>query len=381
MIEARWDDASGLWRVSLADGSTVTGRYLIAGLGPLSRPRFPDIPGRERFKGPAFHSSEWRHDVDLAGKRVAVIGTGASAIQFVPQIAPKVAALHLFQRTPAWILPKRDREFGPLERALIRWAPGWRAGLRAWIYGLLEIRALAFTVDQRMLKKPEKMALDHLAAQVRDPELRAKLTPDYALGCKRVLISNDFYPTLGRSNVTLTTDPIAEIDEEAVVLADGGRIEADVLIYGTGFRPSEPWSPLRVVGRGGVELSDVWKGGMEAYYGAMVAGFPNLFVLLGPNSGLGHNSVVIMIEAQVERFLRCLKLVDRGVVERIEVRKDVQDRFNDELQERMKRTVWASGCASWYLDARGRNVTVWPGFSFDFVRQAKAVDPADLVAA
>jgi cation diffusion facilitator CzcD-associated flavoprotein CzcO len=376
-IEARFDEDAGMWSVTTLDGRRFTARFLVSGMGGLSRPAFPDIPGIGRFKGPAFHSAQWRHDVDLAGKVVAVIGTGASAIQFVPQIAPQVRQLHLFQRTPPWILPKLDRPIKGLERWAIRYLPGYRWLFRQFIYLQYELRALGFVVKPRFMKAMEKYGRDLLAAQVADPALRARLTPDYTLGCKRVLIANDYYPAISQANVELVSDGIAEITERGIRTRDGRVRPADVLIYGTGFRATDLLAPLHIYGKSGTDLNEAWREGAEAYYGMSIAGFPNFFMLVGPNTGLGHNSIVFMIEAQLRYVMQCIRAARQQSAKSIELRPQVQQRFNRELQARIARTVWASGCKSWYFDRHGKNVTLWPGFTVEYwwrTRRARTQD-------
>ncbi len=324
----------------------------------------PDVPGVETFAGPRFHSAQWRHDVDLVGKRVAAIGTGASAIQFVPQIAPTVASLALFQRTPPWIIPKLDGPVDARKKALLRWIPGYARLQRAIIYVRHELRALGFTVDPKILGLAEKIAKKHLARQIADPVLRAKVTPSYRMGCKRILISNDYYPALTRENFTVITDPIVRVEADAVVTADGTRHVADVLIYGTGFRAQDGLSPVRVVGEGGRTLDDAWAEGMQAYLGTGIAGFPNFFTLVGPTTGIGHNSMVYMIESQIAYVLDALAQMKKRGARALDVRADVQHAFNIELHNRTKRTIWHSGCRSWYL-----------GFAFDFRRRTRKIEP------
>jgi cation diffusion facilitator CzcD-associated flavoprotein CzcO len=374
--EAAFDDATGLWRLRVAGGAMMTARAVVSGMGGLSRPAFPDISGLGDFHGPAFHSAEWDHGIDLAGKRIAVIGTGASAVQFVPQIAPMAGHLTLFQRTPPWVMPKLDREVTQAEHRWMRRLPGYLKALRTRIYWAHEVRALAF-LNPKLMKNAEKIGRAHLARQVADPALRAKLQPSYTIGCKRVLISNEYFPALTRPNVTVVTDQIERITPAGVRLADGTEHMADVLIYGTGFRATESLSHVRIRGRGGVELNDTWRNGMEAYLGVTVASYPNLFLLVGPNTGLGHNSMVFMIESQVRYVLSALKLMRRRGGRALEVRPAVQAAFNDQVQTQMKRTVWASGCRSWYMDARGRNSTLWPGFTWQYRLRTWRARPAD----
>jgi cation diffusion facilitator CzcD-associated flavoprotein CzcO len=365
---ATFDEAAGIWQVEVNDGEDVlTARAVVAGFGPLSRPALPSIEGIDSFEGKAFHSAEWDGDYDLAGKRVAVIGTGASAIQFVPQIARDVEHLTLFQRTPPWIVPKPDRPTTRLERMLFRWFPGLQQAYRQSIYWRLEGRVLGFTVHPGVMKAAEIVARLHIRRQVKDRALRKVVTPDYTIGCKRILISNDYYPALGRDNVDLVTDGIARITERGVVTADGTEHEVDAIIYGTGFKVHDPLRPMSIVGREGVNLADLWdERGLEAYLGTTVAGFPNMFILVGPNTGLGHNSIVYMIESQVHYVMEALRAMRERDVAWVDVRPEVQARFNDRLQAKLDGAVWSTGCESWYLDASGKNRTIWPGFTFKF---------------
>jgi cation diffusion facilitator CzcD-associated flavoprotein CzcO len=375
LSEARFDEATHTWAVTLSDGRVLRGRILVSAMGPLNKPKLPDIPGRERFAGPAFHSSQWDHAVDLAGKDIVVIGTGASAIQFVPQIAPTAARLTIFQRTPPWIIPRGDRSVGPLRR-LARRVPGYAWLVRQAIYWTLEMRALGFVVDPKLLERQERSMRAFIDRSVPDPVLRAKVTPAYRAGCKRILLSDDYYPALRRPNVDLVTDAVAEILPHAVVASDGRSYPADVLIYGTGFRATDGIAPVRVYGRGGVELGDAWRDGMEAYLGTTVAGFPNLFFVIGPNTGLGHNSMILMMEAQYRYILGALRHLERTSARAVDVTPEAMRAFNADVQRRMRGTVWATGCSSWYQDARGKNVSLWPGFTFAFRRRTARFDVA-----
>jgi len=317
--------------------------------------------------------------VYLARKSVAVIGTGASAIQFVPQIAPRVGKLHLFQRTPPWIVPRLDFAFSEKWKRRFRSIPLTRWALRQFIFWRQEFRVLGFLGNETIRKKAEEIANRHRERQVEDPKIRAALTPNYQLGCKRVLVSDDYYPTLNRSNVELVAERIAEIREHSIVTQDAVERPIDVLVYGTGFRATEPLIGCRVVGRGGVEIHDAWGKRMSAYLGVTVTGFPNLFMLLGPNTGLGHNSVVLMIEAQVRYAMNCLKLMNRSKHRVIEVRADSQQRFVDEIYRRMGGTVWLSGgCHSWYQDqTTGEITTLWPGSVVAYLRRTRSVSASD----
>ncbi len=374
---ADFDDAAGEWRVTTATGEELRARVLVAACGQLSRPQLPRIAGRERFAGVQFHSARWRHDVDLAGRRVAVIGTGASAIQFVPEIAPRVGRLELFQRSAAYVIPKPDRAYPAWQRALYRDLPALALASRARTYVANESRGLALFLFPSLLKLYERLFRRHLERAIADPELRRKLTPDYPLGCKRILISNDYYPALARPNVDVVTDPIREIDERGVVTADGRRWPVDVIVYGTGFAASEFLAPMRVRGRDGRDLNEAWAAGAEAYLGMSVSGFPNLFVLYGPNTNLGHNSILFMLEGQFAYVLQGLAALERRNLRWLDVRADVQRRFNDALQDQLERSVWASGCTSWYQTADGRQTNNWPGFTFTYRRLVRTLDLDD----
>ncbi|MFG1942154.1 flavin-containing monooxygenase [Nonomuraea sp. NPDC048826] len=372
-----YDERARRWRVALDGGGVLRPHAVISGIGALHVPSYPDVPGRDRFQGPAFHSAEWDHSAGLTGKRVAVIGTGASAAQFVPRIAPLASHLTVFQRTPPWVQAKPDFAFPPAARRMLR-LPGTARALRWLVYGAMESRALGFTVHPSLMKAHERMARRHLESQVADPELRRALTPDYTIGCKRVIISSDYYPALCRENVSLVTGGVAEIRERSVVDASGVEHPADVIVYGTGFKVTESLKELSIVGRGGVKIQEAWRDGIEAFYGVTTAGFPNLFFLLGPNTGLGHNSVVFMIESQVRYVLDCLRLLSRTGARALDVRPERQRAFNRRLRERLDPLVWnAGGCASWYLDEHGVNRTIWPGFTFEYWARTRKAKPGD----
>ncbi|MFP3902554.1 MAG: flavin-containing monooxygenase, partial [Acidimicrobiia bacterium] len=371
-----WDGDANVWRVVTSRGA-LTAQVVVAGFGPLSVPSLPDIPGIGRFEGTLFHSAEWNHDHDLTGETVAVFGTGASSIQFVPEIQPRVGRLHVFQRTPPWVIPRTDRALHPLENRLFRRFPGLQRAIRAAIYWGRELYAFGFN-DHRRMKLVERAALAHLHRQIDDPELRERLTPDYTIGCKRILISNDWYPTLVQPNVDLVTSPITEVRPHAVVTADGTERPVDTIICGTGFHVTDFPAGRRIVRGDGRSLAQVWDeaGGMEAYKGTTVAGFPNLFLMIGPNTGLGHTSMVLMMESQFAYVLDALRHMARTGATTVDVRPDVQARYNRRLQRRLADTVWnAGGCRSWYLDPRGRNTAVWPGYTWHFRRITRAFDP------
>jgi cation diffusion facilitator CzcD-associated flavoprotein CzcO len=377
--EAVWDESLGVWHVTTQDGIHIHARVLVSGMGALHVPRYPELKGLERFKGPAFHSSTWDYSVDLAGKNVAVVGTGASSIQFVPQIAPHVGKLYLFQRTPPWIVPRMDFAISEKWKRRFRYIPLVRRAFRQIIFWRQEFRVLGFLGNKAVRRKAEAIALRHLASEIKDPQKRAALTPNYQLGCKRVLVSDDYYPALNRPNVELVTEEIVEVRERSILTRDGAERPIDVLIHGTGFRATEPLIGCRVVGRGGVEIHDAWQKRMSAYLGVTVSGFPNFFILLGPNTGLGHNSVILMIEAQVRYAVNCLKLMNRRKQRVLEVRPEIQQHFVEEIYRRMGTTVWQSGgCRSWYQDQKtGEITTLWPGSVIAYLRRTRSVSLSD----
>ncbi|MGH9741335.1 MAG: flavin-containing monooxygenase [Candidatus Acidiferrum sp.] len=377
--EAVWNDAEGMWHATAGDGLRIRARVLISGIGGLNVPYYPKIKGVENFAGPKFHSSGWDYGINLDGRNIAVIGTGASSIQVVPQIAPSAGKLYLFQRTPAWIVPRIDFPIDEKWKRRFRRFPLVMRAFRQYIFWRQEVRVLGFLGNRYVRGKATQIATRHMRRKIKDPKLREALTPKYELGCKRVLVSDDFYPTLNRENVELVTEGIAEIREHSIVTADGVERLVDVLIFGTGFRATEPLIGIRVVGRGGVEIHDTWRERMSAYLGVTVSGFPNFFLLLGPNTGLGHNSVVLMIEAQVRYVMSCLKLMKRRKRRVLEVRRETQNSFVAEVHRRLQGTVWQSGgCVSWYQEpTTGENTTLWPGSVVDYFRRTRSVSPAD----
>jgi len=326
----------------------------------------PDIPGVERFQGAVFHSAAWDHGHDLDGERVAVVGTGASAIQIVPAIQPRVGQLDLYQRTPAWIVPRNDRDFTGVERTLYRRLPGLQRLARAVIYWGREFYVLGFTRQRWLMKAPERISRAMLRRQVPDPELRRKLAPSYAIGCKRILISSDFYPALSRPNADVVTAPISEIRERSIVTADGRERPTDTIVFATGFQVTPTPISERIRGRDGASLTDVWRQiGIQGHRGTTIAGFPNLFFLVGPNTGSGHTSMVHVIESQIHYVSEALRAMDEAGAAELEPRREAQDRWNERVQRDLEGSVWQEGgCASWYLDGHGRNSTLWPGFSF-----------------
>ncbi|MEU5260786.1 NAD(P)/FAD-dependent oxidoreductase [Amycolatopsis sp. NPDC021455] len=378
MTGARWDAEENRWHIATKGGDEFVANALVAGVGALHLPMIPELPGIERFAGPAFHSARWRHDVDLAGKKVAVIGTGASAVQFVPRIAPDVEELTLFQRTPPWVMPKADHEMSGRTRALFKAFPPAQRAYRTLLYWLLEARAIGFNGQSWVMKIGQRLAKRNIDRAIRDPRLRRKVTPDYTMGCKRVLVSNDYYPALARDNVEVVTDGVREVRERSIVDAAGVEHEADVIVYGTGFHVTDAFDDLEIVGRDGRNLGKEWAAeGMRTHLGITVAGFPNLFFLLGPNTGLGHNSVVFMIEAQISYVAEALRLAEGRA---IEPKAPVQERFNAEIQRKLAKGIWTrGGCKSWYLDAKGVNRTIWPGFTWRYWLDTRKVRRKDFL--
>ncbi len=380
--EASWDAARQRWRIRTTS-SELTADFLIFAVGALSEPNLPDLPGIDSFDGPVFHSAEWRHDVDLSNKRVAVVGTGASAIQLVPAIQPKVAHLTVFQRTPPWVVPRRDRPIGPRERAMFTRLPFLQTLWRLGIYWGRELMVFGFVNRPSLMSIIQRLGRKHLEQQIHDPELRSKLTPDYAIGCKRILPSNEWYPAVQQPNVEVVTDGIASIGPRFVRTATGREIPADVIVLSTGFRVTTHPAFDLLRGADGQRLGDLWRNeGMMAYKGTTVAGFPNLFVLVGPNTGLGHSSMIFMMESQFAYVRDALRTVDERGAATIDVRRDAQDAYNADLQRKIAGTVWnTGGCASWYLDARGFNRTLWPGFTWRFRAMTRTFDAAAYVMA
>jgi len=378
--DATWDDRSGLWRVRTSAGE-VTANLLVSAAGALSEPKMPDIDGIETFQGEVFHSARWNHDADLTGKRVAVIGTGASAIQIVPEIAPQAAHLDVYQRTAPWVMPRHDRAYTRLERLAFRHAPAAQKIYRSAIYWGRETFVPAFTINPKIAAPARRASLKNIEKGISDPALRDRVTPSYAIGCKRILISNDWYPTLDREDVDLVTEGIDKVTGNAVVTRDGVEREVDVLVIATGFHTTDLPIAERLTGRNGETLAQQWeREGMSAYKGATTHGFPNLFFIVGPNTGLGHSSMVFMIESQIAYVLDALHTMDARALGSVEPRARAQERWNRDIQRRMRRTVWnAGGCSSWYLDAHGRNVTLWPRTTFKFRRLTRRFDVGQYV--
>ena len=382
VVGAAWDEAEALWRVALADGSSITAEAFVTAWGQLNRPKLPPIEGRDSFAGRAFHSAEWDASIDLAGKQVAVIGNGASAIQFVPEVAKAAGRLTLFQRSPNWIVPRMNRPYSEAEKAGFRDNPGAMEKVRNDIFQMAEDRLAAKRAGTLPVEEVP-IPLAHLHGQVADPALRAKLTPDYEIGCKRVLISNDFYPALTRPNVELVTEAIARMTPAGVVDATGRLHEADVVIYATGFETKSFAGETAITGADGLNLAQAWKSGPEAYLGITVAGFPNLFMLYGPNTNLGHNSIIYMIEAQVGYVLQALE--QRRP---LSVKPQAMARYNEQIQAELAHTPWAGTCTSWYKTPEGKILNNWPNtakayadavarFDVEAYEPAKVGEPAE----
>jgi cation diffusion facilitator CzcD-associated flavoprotein CzcO len=383
LLRAEWSDrdsAAGTdahWTVETSR-ETFTCTVLVVGAGPLIEPKWPAIPGLETFAGPRFHSARWRHDVELAGADVAVIGTGASAIQFVPEVQKVARSVTVYQRSAPWIVPRADGATSPGRRRRFARYPALQRMSRAAVFASAEFRFLGFRF-RAVGRLFEAVSRAFLRREVKDPTLRAQLAPDFRIGCKRILISSDYYRALTQPNVTLVTEPIASLDADAVITADGVRRRADVVIGGTGFDATHPPIARVIVGRGGVSLSERWASQMSALHGTTVTDFPNMFLLVGPNTALGHNSIVAIIEAQLGYVLEALEELDTRGADWVEPDPSAQLAHNEKLQHALRGSVWESGCANFYLDETGRNTTLWPGTVLAFRRALRRLDPAEFV--
>ncbi|MFE9043231.1 flavin-containing monooxygenase [Streptomyces sp. NPDC007818] len=370
-----WDADELRWRIETTAGS-FSADVVVSATGPLSDPKIPDIPGIDGFTGKVFHSARWDHDYDLRGKRVAMIGTGASAIQIVPAIQPEVAQLTLFQRTAPWVMPRMDRAISGPERWLHRKLPLTATLRRGILWGIRELQVGAFTKHPGELGLVEKLAKANIAKAIKDPVLRAKLTPSYRIGCKRILLSNTYYPALAQPNVDVVSGGLREVRGNVVVGSDGSETEVDAIIFGTGFHVTDMPVADRVFGADGRSLAEHWKDGVQSLRGATVDGFPNWMTVIGPNTGLGNSSMILMIESQLNYladYLRQLNVL--GGRSALAARPSAVHAWNRKVQNRMERTVWkAGGCDSWYLDANGRNTTLWPGTTGEFRRETRQVD-------
>jgi cation diffusion facilitator CzcD-associated flavoprotein CzcO len=377
VTDAAFDEGAQVWRLRTAAGDEHEAELLVVACGQLSRPRTPSIPGAEDFAGHAFHSAAWDHGYDLRGRRVAVIGTGASAVQFVPEIAQEVAHLDVYQRTAPYMLPRRNPTYPGWLRALIRHVPGVQAARRIAMWLFMESLTFGLTRFRPALASARLWSATFMRMQVRDPELRRRIRPDYPFGCKRILFSSNYLPALQRPNVDLVTDRIARISERGVVTEDGREREADCIIYGTGFRADEFVLPMEVTGRGGVELQQAWAAGAEAHLGITIAGFPNMFLLYGPNTNLGAGSIVMMIEAQAGYVAQAVRALRESGAAALDLRPEVQAASGAEVQERLRETVWGE-CQSWYRrDGTGRVTNNWPGLVTEYLRATRRLELAD----
>ncbi|HEY3712213.1 MAG TPA: NAD(P)/FAD-dependent oxidoreductase [Amycolatopsis sp.] len=376
---AHWDEGERRWTVNTKGGKEFSAQFLISGVGGLHIPQIPKLPGIEAFKGQTWHSAQWNHEFDLTGKKVAVVGTGASAIQFVPRIAPAAGELTLFQRTPPWIMPKPDHEMPGWAKTLFKRVPGAQRLYRGFVYWGREAQGIGFNGHPAIMKAGQQIAKRHMAKAIKDRALRRKLTPDYTMGCKRVLLSNDYYPALARDNVEVNTDGVREVKAHSVIDGAGVEHEVDAIIYGTGFHVTDALEYLDITGTEGRSLAKSWATeGIQTHKGITVAGFPNLFFLLGPNTALGHNSVVFMIESQSRYVVDAIRLADSRGAAALDVRPSVQAKFQAEIQDKLVKGVWTQGgCKSWYLDAKGVNRSIWPGLTWRYWLETRRVDPSD----
>ncbi|HEX4878644.1 MAG TPA: NAD(P)/FAD-dependent oxidoreductase [Limnobacter sp.] len=379
-----WQSDDSLWRVEIDDGSVLFARFVINASGPLSTPVIPNFKGRDTFAGKTFHTNAWDQSFDLGGKRVAIIGSGASAAQVIPAIAPDVEHLHVFQRSPHWVLPRPDRVFKPWQRALLKIEP-IRKLARAAIYWGLESRVIAFKYSQFALKQiAEREARHHIKKQIKDPVLRKKVTPDFTIGCKRIILSNTLYPAYCRSNVTLhdKADGIAEINPQGIKTLGGTQVDLDCIVYSTGYDATDGVISYPVIGKGGKKLSEFWSEFPRAYLGTSVPDFPNLFIVTGPNTGIGHTSAIFVIEAQMHYIMRAITEVQKQGALHIEVKPHAEHRYTTHIHSEMEKTVWKKGgCNSWYKSKSGHVVAMFPGFSYSYLRMAKNFKPADHVIA
>jgi cation diffusion facilitator CzcD-associated flavoprotein CzcO len=372
---AVWDDQRAVWKITTNSGKTYETNAVVAALGQLNRPLLPAIEGRDSFAGPAFHSARWDHSIKLAGKRVAIIGSAASAVQIIPEIAKEVQHLTVFQRTPNWVIPRLDRPITDEEKALVMTAPHVAMMNRDLLYqnaDYLSWQAFSWTKEGR--DAFTRVALNHLVEQVPDAALRNKLTPDYPIGCKRVLITDDFYPALQRPNVSLETGAIARITPKGIETKDGVKHAVDVIVYATGFETTDWHWSVDVVGKDGKHLRDAWADTPEAYLGITTAQFPNFFILYGPNTNLGHNSITFMLERQVEYVVKALTAMHERNVAAMEIKRSAQDRFQRDLQTALAKTVWADPhCQSWYTNAQGHITQNWSSHTRDYAAATEHV--------
>ena len=377
VVTAIFNAETGRWLLTTAGGQQISARIFISACGQLSQPATPPLKGIENFTGKVMHSARWDHGHSLKGKKVAVIGTGASAIQFVPQIAKDVESLHVLQRSAPYILPKPDRAYSEKEKARFQSSPLWQKLCRLGIYLSHESRLLGFTFLQSAMGAARAKCAKHMKKTITDPILRQKFTPNYPIGCKRILISNNYYQAFNQDNVSLETDAIDTITSQGIKLKDGREIEADTLIYGTGFKATEFLTPMEVTGLEGKILNQEWHKGAEAYLGITVKDFPNFFMLYGPNTNLGHSSIVYMLESQIQYILAAVDTLTKDKVKYLDVREQSQAQFNQRVQSQLKNTVWEKGCVSWYKNDAGKNTVNWPDFTFIYRKQTRQLNLND----
>lgn len=379
MCRAEFIENGGYWKITDKQGRVVTARMIISATGPFNRPRLPDIKGIAEFSGETLHSARWNDAVTLKNKRVAVIGTGASAIQIVPTIAPEVAQLTVFQRTPAWISNRMDSEVSAKHKERRRKYPLYQKFLRELLYWFMELRGNMFLGNKTIQKIFRNMSLKKFEREVKNPEIRQKLIPKYEFGCKRILSSDDYLPCFNRPNVALETEPIAEINATGIVTENGAQRDFDVIIFATGFEVAEITNDEKIYGLNGRELFDQWKtGGLEAYKGTTISGFPNLCFILGPNTGLGHSSMIYMMESQANYVMKYVELLEsKGENAFLDLKPDVQKSYNEQLQKKFAGTVWTSGCKSWYANADGKITTLYPRLTRNFRKVTMNIDSSE----
>jgi cation diffusion facilitator CzcD-associated flavoprotein CzcO len=377
LAAARFDAGANLWRLRTRSGEEIAAQALVSACGQLNRPRTPEIPGRDAFAGRQFHSARWQRGLDFAGLRVAVIGNGASAVQLIPEIAARADRLHVFQRSANWIIPRGDRDYADWERWTFARLPLAERLYRYRVYWSLESRFVAFAQGSRFGKLAEGVARRYLQRQVADPALRRKLEPDYPIGCKRILISDDYYQALQRPNVELVTAPIERLTAKSVITADGAARPVDAVIYATGFEATSFLAPLELTGNADLPIGRAWGNGAEAHLGIAVPGFPNFFMMYGPNTNLGHNSIIFMIECQAAYIMGCLRPLLAGEIAALEVTPAAMARFRTRLDRDLARTVWAAGCRSWYKTADGKITNNWSGFTVAYWWRTRRPDFAD----
>ncbi|MET9202521.1 NAD(P)/FAD-dependent oxidoreductase [Gordonia sp. NPDC003585] len=368
------DESSGTWRVDLADRPSLETRAVVVASGPLSTPGYPQIEGIDRFGGHKMHSAAWDHDYDFAGKKVGVIGTGASAVQIIPELVRGGAQVTVFQRTPGWVLPRLNRRISSLARGVYRNVPGTQSAARSlWFWGHESV-AVGAVWNSPFTRVIEGVSKANLLAQVRDPWMRRQLTPDFRAGCKRLLMSSDYYPALQADNCTLVTWPIARICDKGVRTVEGIERRFDCLVFATGFEVSKQGTPIPIRGRDGRDLGEEWSQGAYAYRSFAVAGYPNMYFTFGPNSGPGHNSALVYMEAQIDAIVTAITTIRDNDLALLDVHRPAQDRYNESIQRRLARTTWNSGCRSWYLTDSGFNATMYPGFASQYIHQMRTVD-------